>query len=78
MDTAPVDLADLKPAKVMSLVRTAQTTLGVPEPTTTYVIYDRQLMDDDPVVTVYLTNEAGDSGFVTGDVDGNVLQTSKP
>ena len=78
LETQPVDLADLKPAKVMSLVRTAQTTLGVPEPTTTYVIYDRQLVGDDPVVTVYLTNEAGDSGFVTGDVQGNVLQTSKP
>ncbi len=48
LETQPVDLADLKPAKVMSLVRTAQTTLGVPEPTTTYVIYDRQLVGDDP------------------------------
>ena len=32
VDTAPVDLADLKPAKVMSLVREAQATLLVDEP----------------------------------------------
>ena len=47
-DTAPVDLADLRPAKVMALVREAGSTLGVEEPATTYVIFDRDIIDDTP------------------------------
>ena len=74
-DTAPVDLADLRPAKVMRLVRVAEDTLGVAEPRTTYIIFDRDLLDDDPQVSVYVTNEAGQSGYLFGDLDGNVLST---
>jgi len=74
-DTAPVDLADLRPAKVMSLVRVAEDTLGVAEPRTTYVIFDRDLLEDDPLVSVYVTNEEGQSGYLFGDLDGNVLST---
>jgi hypothetical protein len=74
-DTAPVDLADLRPGKVMSLVRVAQETLGVEEPATTYVIFDRNLIDDDPGISVYVTNEDGQSGYLLGDLDGNVTST---
>ncbi len=75
-DTAPVDLADLRPAKVMALVREGEATLGVEEPNTTYVIYDRDVIDDTPHVMVYLTNEDGQSGYLIGDLDGNVLSTT--
>ena len=75
-DTAPVDLADLRPAKVMALVREGEATLGVEEPNTTYVIYDRDVIDDTPHVMVYLTNDDGQSGYLIGDLDGNVLTTS--
>jgi hypothetical protein len=74
-DTGPVDLADLRPGKVMSLVDTARTTLGVTDPTTTYVIYDRNIIDNDPQVAVYVTNDAGDSGYLLGDVNGKVIST---
>ena len=77
VDSAPVDLADLKPAKVMSLVRQAQA-LGVEGDVTTYVIYDRDMIEDVPHVMVYVSNEEGESGYVIGDLDGNVLQTSTP
>ncbi len=76
VDTAPVDLAELKPAKVMALVREAEASLGVDLPATTYVIYDRDVIDNFPHVMVYLTNDAGDSGYVIGDLDGNVLSRS--
>ena len=71
-DTAPVDLADLRPAKVMALVREAESTLGVEQPATTYVIYDRDIIDDTPHVMVYLTSDDGQSGYLIGDLDGNV------
>jgi hypothetical protein len=76
VDTAPVDLADLKPAKVMSLVREARATLLVDEPATTYVIYDRNVIDSTPQVMVYLTNDEGQNGYLIGDLDGNVLSTT--
>ena len=75
VDTAPVDLADLRPAKVMALVREGEATLGVEQPTT-YVIFDRDIIDDTPHVMVYLTNDDGQSGYLVGDLDGNVLQRS--
>jgi hypothetical protein len=76
-ETAPVDLDDLRPAKVMGLVRTAQQTLGVPDSTSTYVIFDRGILNGEPQLAVYLTNDAGDSGYLQADLDGTILQTSK-
>jgi DUF1707 SHOCT-like domain len=75
LDPAPVDLAELKPAKVMSLVRQARRTLNVDGPTSEYVIYDRDIIDNTPEVSVYLSNDDGDSGFLVGDLDGNVTTT---
>jgi hypothetical protein len=77
VDSAPVDLAELKPAKVMSLVRQAEE-LGVEGDVTTYVIYDRDMIEDVPHVMVYVSNDEGESGYVIGDLDGNVLSTSTP
>ena len=77
VDTAPVDLAELKPGKVMSLVRAAQA-LGVEGNVTTYVIYDRDVIEGVPHVMVYVTNDEGESGYVIGDLDGKVLQTTTP
>jgi Domain of unknown function (DUF1707) len=76
VDTAPVDLLDLRPAKVMSLVRTAGSTLGVAAPATTYVIYDRDVIGGTPQLMVFVSNQDGRSGYLIGDLDGNVLQTS--
>ncbi len=76
-ETAPVDLADLRPAKVMMLVRTAQQTLGVPDATSTYVIFDRGVFSGGPQLAVYVSNDDGDSGYLQADLDGTILQTSK-
>ena len=56
----------------MALVREGEATLGVEQPTT-YVIFDRDIIDDTPHVMVYLTNDDGQSGYLVGDLDGNVL-----
>ncbi len=74
-DSGPVDLADLKPGRVMALVDTARATLNVADPTTTYVIYDRNVIDNDPQIAVYVTNDAGDSGYLLGDLRGKVVST---
>jgi hypothetical protein len=75
VDSAPVDLADLRPGRVMALVDTAQATLNVDAPSTTYIIFDRDIIDDDPQLAVYVTNELGDSGYLLGDLRGNVIST---
>ena len=75
VDTAPLDLADLKPGRVMALVDAAGATLNVDDPTSTYIIYDRSVIDDDPQLAVYMSNELGDSGYLTGDLRGNVTST---
>lgn len=77
VDTAPVDLAELRPGKVMSLVREARETLLVDEPATTYVIYDSDVIDSTPHVMVYITNDGGQNGYLIGDLDGNVISTTK-
>jgi hypothetical protein len=75
VDTAPLDLADLKPGRVMALVDAARATLNVPDPSTTYIIYDRNVVTDDPQLAVYVTNDEGDSGYLLGDLRGNVIST---
>jgi hypothetical protein len=76
-ESAPVDLADLRPAKVMMLVRTAQQTLGVPDPVSTYVILDRGILSGEPQLAVYVSNDDGDSGYLQADLDGTILQATK-
>ena len=61
----------------MSLVREAGA-FGLDGTLTTYVIYDRDAMDDQPRVMVFVTNDQGESGYVIGDLDGNVVTTSEP
>ena len=76
-DTAPVDLADLRPGRVMALVREAES-LGLQGEVTTFVIYDRDVIDGTPHVMAYVTNDQNQSGYVIGDLDGNVLSRSEP
>ncbi|WP_242676817.1 DUF1707 domain-containing protein [Rhodococcus sp. ABRD24] len=70
----PVDLAKLRPnvSRLIGLLKGADRTLGVDDPTQIYLIADR---DDDagPVVSIYLRNEdTGSQGFLTADFDGVV------
>jgi hypothetical protein len=74
-DSGPVDLADLRPGRVMTLVNTARETLNVPDITTTYVIYDRNVIDNDPQIAVYVTNDDGDSGYLLSNLRGKVITT---
>jgi hypothetical protein len=59
----------------MALVDAARTTLNVADPTTTYAIFDRNVIDNDPQIAVYVTNDAGDSGYLLGDLRGRVVFT---
>ena len=79
-DTAPVDLADLEPGEVMSLVAPPAATLGRRRSATTYVIYDRGHRSTTiRSVMVYVSERRGRvAATCIGDLDGNVLQTSTP
>ncbi len=76
-DTPPVDLADLRPGRVMALVRETET-FALQGEVTTYVIYDRDVIEGTPQVMVYVNDSAGKSGYVIGDLDGRVLTRSEP
>jgi hypothetical protein len=62
---------------VMALVREAEA-FGLTGTVTTYVIYDRDIIDGTPHVMVYVSNDAGQSGCVVGDLDGKVLSRTEP
>lgn len=69
----PVDLAELRPnvPRLIGLLRGADRTLGVRDPTDTYLIADRG--DDGPAMGIYLHNEdTGARGFLTVGFDGTV------
>ena len=76
-DAEPVDLAELRPGRVMALVRETET-FAMTGALTTFVIYDRHVIDGTPQVMVYVTSDEGQSGYVIGDLDGNVLTRSEP
>jgi hypothetical protein len=73
----PVDLAELRPGRVMKLVREAQA-FGLTGNVTTYVIYDRDVIDERPHVMVYVNSDDGRSGYVIGGLDGRVISSTPP
>ena len=54
----------------MALVREARRRSVSRSRDTTYVIYDRDVIDGTPHVMVYVTNDEGQSGYLIGDLDG--------
>ncbi|MFC4604391.1 DUF1707 SHOCT-like domain-containing protein [Rhodococcus kronopolitis] len=69
----PVDLAELRPnvSRLIGLLYGADRTLGVGDPTDTYLIAERG--DDGPAVSIYLRNEdTGAQGFLIVGFDGSV------
>ena len=63
----------------MSLVREAQATSGSRSRRDDLRdLRPRRHRRDVPHVMVYVTNDEGQSGYLIGDLDGNVLQTSTP
>jgi hypothetical protein len=39
------------------------------------VIYDRNVIDNDPQIAVYVTNDDGDSGYLLSNLRGKVITT---
>jgi Domain of unknown function (DUF1707) len=76
-EPTPVDLADLRPGRVMRLVREVES-FGLVGNVTTYVIYDRDVIDDFPHLMVYVNSDDGRSGYLIGDLDGRVLTSTPP
>lgn len=72
-----VDLAELRPGRVMKLVREAEA-FGLTGTVTTYVIYDRDVIDQRPHVMVYVSSDDGRSGYVIGGLDGRVISSTPP
>ncbi len=73
---APVDLGDLRSDKVIEVLDQAEQTLGVEDVTSRYVIYQRDVVDQEPHLWVFVSNDAGDSGYLVADLDGEVEYTS--
>ncbi|MFB6893397.1 protein kinase [Kitasatospora sp. NPDC056327] len=71
----PVDLAQYDWDVVPALLKKAEETLNVPNPTTRYLIMDVWTGDGVPSIRVYLSNEYQISGYLLADAKGNVRRT---
>ncbi|MEV1089790.1 serine/threonine-protein kinase [Streptomyces microflavus] len=71
----PVDLNSVDWDALPALLRTARTTLNIPEPESSYVIVDPSspFHDDRPVLRVYVSDKYG-GAFLTAHLDGRVIE----
>lgn len=71
----PVDLNSVDWDALPALLRTARTTLNIPEPESSYVIVDPSspFHDDRPVLCVYVSDKYG-GAFLTAHLDGRVIE----
>lgn len=66
-----VDLGAVRVDAVLGLVAGADETLAVPDSTSRYLIVDQD--GGSPYVSVYASNEFGESGYVRAGLDGTVM-----
>ncbi|MFD9130252.1 protein kinase [Kitasatospora sp. NPDC059571] len=74
-DDQPVDLSVYDWSIIPSLLQKAQATLNVTNPTSRYLIIGPDLFDNKPVISVYLSNDHSNSGYLETDPHGNVVRT---
>ncbi|MET9924385.1 MULTISPECIES: serine/threonine-protein kinase [unclassified Streptomyces] len=72
-----VDLESVDWDALPALLRTARTSLNIPEPESSYVILDPSspFHDDRPVLRVYVSDTYG-GAFLTAELDGRVIEKS--
>jgi hypothetical protein len=72
----PVNTDRLNIAALMRNVARARSTLNVEDPSTTYAsIRHYSTVDEVPSVNVYVTNEFGESGYLSTTLDGKIMRT---
>lgn len=71
----PVDLDSVNWDALPALLRTARTTLNIPEPESSYVIVDPSspFHGDRPVLRVYVSDKYG-GAYLTAELDGRVIE----
>ncbi|WP_028479697.1 serine/threonine-protein kinase [Nocardia sp. CNY236] len=74
-ETETVNLRSVEWGALPALFQTAQDELGIPEPTSRYVIVDPAwtFNEDKPTVLVYLADDYG-GAYLAADVDGSVVE----
>ncbi|MFE9675609.1 protein kinase [Streptomyces sp. NPDC006259] len=74
--SVPVDLDDVVWDAVPALLTRATRTLGVPDPTSRYLIVNpaSTVFDTDPTLSVYLSDEYG-SAYLKADLRGRIIET---
>ena len=66
-----VDLGAVQVDPIIGLVAGADQSLAVPDPTNRYVIVDQD--EGSPYVSIYASNEFGESGYLRAGFDGTVM-----
>ncbi|MFE2110781.1 serine/threonine-protein kinase [Kitasatospora sp. NPDC059463] len=71
----PVDLAQYDWDVVPALLKKAEETLNVKDPTNRYLVIDMFPLDNVTTIRVYLSNEYHNSGYLVADTKGNLRHT---
>lgn len=66
-----IDLSKVDWDKLPALIKRADKELGVPRPTTRYVLVDSDIISGEPSLRVYVGDEYG-SGYLAAGLDGTV------
>ncbi|MFR9751488.1 serine/threonine-protein kinase [Nocardia sp. 004] len=74
-ETETVNLRSIEWSALPALFQTAEDELGIPEPTSRYLIVDPAWVfnDDKPTVLVYLADDYG-GAYLAADIDGSVVE----
>ncbi|MGI5287498.1 serine/threonine-protein kinase [Nonomuraea polychroma] len=75
VDGPLVDLDKYNWNTLPSLIKTANQDLGVPEPTTRYVIVDPDTTSGTPVLRVYVSDDYSRTGYLVANLQGKVVTT---
>ncbi|RVX44115.1 protein kinase-like protein [Nonomuraea polychroma] len=75
VDGPLVDLDKYNWNALPGLIKTANKDLGVPEPTTRYVIVDPDTTSGTPVLRVYVSDDHNRTGYLVANLQGKVVRT---
>ena len=74
-DDPLIDLGRVDVKALMKAIRQSKTNLGVQDVSSTYLIFDER--NDQPAMSVYVSNDYHDTGYISLALDGTALYTYK-
>ncbi|MGZ5367390.1 DUF1707 SHOCT-like domain-containing protein [Aeromicrobium sp.] len=74
-DDPLIDLDKVDVKALMKAIQQSKTALGVEDVSSTYLIFDER--NDQPAMSVYVSNDFRDTGYISLALDGKVLYTYK-